>query len=169
MRTGRMHPCSLRGMAIGEATPGWRALLAAGPPPAGPSGPPALARLFARAARVRRGRARRADVHPPPYGPFVQTRLPLQLYFIADPACIEEILVKKAEAFRKDRTSRLLSRVVGNGLLVNEGDSWRRQRRLLQPAFHQRQLQSYAAVMAGAIARAAASWSPARCATSTRT
>jgi cytochrome P450 len=94
------------------------------------------------------------------YGDFVRTRLPLQLYFVADPACIEEILVKKAEVFRKDRTSRLLSRVVGNGLLVNEGDSWRRQRRLLQPAFHHRQLQSYAAVMVGAIERAAAAWQP---------
>lgn len=92
------------------------------------------------------------------YGPFVRTRLPLQLYFVADPACIEEILVKKADRFRKDRTSRLLSRVVGNGLLVNDGESWRRQRRLLQPAFHQRQLQSYAAAMVGAIERAAATW-----------
>ncbi len=92
------------------------------------------------------------------YGPFVRTRLPLQLYFVADPACIEEILVKKAELFRKDRTSRLLSRVVGNGLLVNEGESWRRQRRLLQPAFHQRQLQSYATVMVRAIERASAAW-----------
>ncbi len=94
------------------------------------------------------------------YGPFVQTRLPLELYFVADPACIEEILLKKPESFRKDRTSRLLSRVVGNGLLVNEGESWRRQRRLLQPAFHHRQLQSYAAVMTGAIAQAAATWKP---------
>jgi cytochrome P450 len=92
------------------------------------------------------------------YGAFVRTRLPLQLYFIADPVCIEEVLVKKAESFRKDRTSRLLSRVVGNGLLVNEGDSWRRQRRLLQPAFHQRQLQSYAAVMVRAIEQACTTW-----------
>ncbi|HXI56262.1 MAG TPA: cytochrome P450 [Polyangia bacterium] len=92
------------------------------------------------------------------YGAFVRTRLPLQLYFVADPTCIEEILVKKADQFRKDRTSRLLARVVGNGLLVNEGASWRRQRRLLQPAFHQRQLASYAAVMVGAIERAAATW-----------
>jgi cytochrome P450 len=92
------------------------------------------------------------------YGPFVRTRLPLQLYFVADPACIEEILVKKADGFRKDRTSRLLARVVGNGLLVNEGEPWRRQRRLLQPAFHQRQLASYAAVMVKAIERAAATW-----------
>jgi len=94
------------------------------------------------------------------YGPFVQTRLPLELYFVADPACIEEILVKKAESFRKDRTSRLLSRVVGNGLLVNEGESWRRQRRLIQPAFHHRQLQSYATVMTAAIERAAGTWQP---------
>jgi cytochrome P450 len=92
------------------------------------------------------------------YGPFVQTRLPLELYFVSDPAVIDEILVKKAELFRKDRTSRLLGRVVGNGLLVNEGDSWRRQRRLLQPAFHQRHLQTYAALMASAAERAAAAW-----------
>jgi len=92
------------------------------------------------------------------YGAFVRTRLPLQLYFVADPTCIEEILVKKADRFRKDRSSRLLSRVVGNGLLVNEGEPWRRQRRLLQPAFHQRQLQSYAAVMVGAARLASATW-----------
>ena len=94
------------------------------------------------------------------YGAFVRTRLPLQLYFVADPACIEEILVKKAEFFRKDRINRLLSRVIGKGLLVNEGESWRQQRRLLQPAFHQRQLASYAAVMVGATERAADTWQP---------
>jgi cytochrome P450 len=92
------------------------------------------------------------------YGPFVRTRLPLQIYFVAEPETIDEILVKKADAFRKDRTSRLLSRVVGNGLLVNEGESWRRQRRLLQPAFHQRHLQTYAGLMGRAVERAAAGW-----------
>jgi cytochrome P450 len=92
------------------------------------------------------------------YGGFVRTRLPLQLYFVADPSSVEEILVKKAELFRKDRTSRLLSRVVGNGLLVNEGDSWLRQRRLVQPAFHHQQLQSYATLMVDAIERAAVGW-----------
>jgi cytochrome P450 len=92
------------------------------------------------------------------YGDFVRTRLPMQLYFVSDPGCIEEILLKKADAFRKDRTSRLLARVVGNGLLVSEGEPWRRQRRLVQPAFHHRQLQSYAALMVGAIERAMAGW-----------
>jgi cytochrome P450 len=92
------------------------------------------------------------------YGDFVRTRLPLQIYFVADPNVIEEILVKKAEWFHKDHTSHLLARVIGNGLLVNEGASWRRQRRLLQPAFHHQQLQSYASLMAAAIERAAGGW-----------
>ena len=92
------------------------------------------------------------------YGPFVRTRLPLHLYFVADPAVIDEILVKKADVFRKDRTSRLMGRVIGKGLLVDEGESWRRQRRLMQPAFHQRHLQTYAAMMTSAVERAAAGW-----------
>ena len=92
------------------------------------------------------------------HGTFVRTRLPLQLYFISDPVCIDEILVKKPELFRKDRTTRLLNRVLGRGLLVNEGDSWRRQRRLLQPAFHQKHLQSYGTLMVAAAARAADGW-----------
>jgi cytochrome P450 len=149
-------------MAIGEATPDG-ARSASGAPQARPARPGRPARPPWRDFwRVRR--AFGAGVLPGltfihrEYGPFVQTRLPLELYFVADPACIEEILVKKADCFRKDRTSRLLSRVVGKGLLVNEGESWRRQRRLLQPAFHQRQLESYAAAMVGAIERASASW-----------
>jgi len=92
------------------------------------------------------------------YGPFVRTRLPMHLYFVADPAVIDEILVKKADAFRKDRTSRLMGRVIGKGLLVNEGEPWRRQRRLMQPAFHQRHLQGYASLMAAAVERAATAW-----------
>jgi cytochrome P450 len=145
-------------MAIGEATPNG-ASGGAWPRPARPARPPW--RDFWRVRRVfGAGVLEGLTFIHRTYGRFVQTRLPLELYFVADPACIEEILVKKADAFRKDRTSRLLSRVVGNGLLVNEGDSWRRQRRLLQPAFHHRQLQAYAAVMTGAIERSAASWQP---------
>ena len=46
----------------------------------------------------------------------------------------------------------------GLSLLVNEGESWRRQRRLIQPAFHQRQLETYADRMVQAIARASDGW-----------
>src|SRR5258708_9937160 len=86
------------------------------------------------------------------YGDFVRTRLPLHIYFVYDPRAIEEILLKKADAFRKDYTSRLLARVVGNGLLLSEGESWRRQRRLRHAVFPHPPLQSIAALVRCAVA-----------------
>ena len=93
-------------------------------------------------------------------GPFVRTRLPMHIYFVSEPALIEEILVKQASHFQKDRVTRMLSGAVGAGLLVSEGDLWRRQRRLMGPAFHQGELQSYAGVMSELARAAIASWRP---------
>jgi cytochrome P450 len=92
------------------------------------------------------------------YGPFVRTRLPMHLYFVSGPALIEEILVKQASRFRKDRITRKLSGAIGEGLLVSDGDLWRRQRRLMQPAFHHGELRSYAGVMTDLACDAVASW-----------
>jgi cytochrome P450 len=142
-------------MAVGEASPGPGPVThRAGVPPIRPpwSDFGNLRRLFGTDVLAGMTYVHRV------YGPIVRTRLPLHLYFVADQGCIEEILVKKADSFHKDRTSRLLARVIGNGLLVNEGESWRRQRRLIQPAFHQRQLESYAGQMVAAIARVSDGW-----------
>src|SRR5258707_936335 len=46
-----------------------------------------------------------------------------------------------------------LRAVLGNGLLTSRGEHHRRQRRLIQPAFHHRRIASYADVM---VAEAAA-------------
>jgi cytochrome P450 len=92
------------------------------------------------------------------YGPFVRTRLPMHIYFVSGPALIEEVLVKQAVHFRKDRVTRLLSRAVGAGLIVSGGDLWRRQRRLMQPAFHQGELRSYGDVITDLARNAVASW-----------
>ena len=91
-------------------------------------------------------------------GPFVRTRLPMHIYFVSEPALIEEILVKQAANFRKDKVTRMLSGAIGNGLLVSEGEVWRRQRRLRGPAFHQGELQSYAGVMTDLTRAALAGW-----------
>ena len=92
------------------------------------------------------------------YGPFVRTRLPLHIYFVSGPALIDEILVKQAAHFRKDRVTRMLGRAIGEGLVVSDGEPWRRQRRLMQPAFHQGELRSYGGVMTELAREAAASW-----------
>ena len=92
------------------------------------------------------------------YGPFVRTRLPMHIYFVAGPALIEEILVKQAANFRKDRVTRMLTGAIGSGLLVSEGDLWRRQRRLMGPAFHQGELRAYGGVISDLAREAVASW-----------
>ena len=92
------------------------------------------------------------------YGPFVRTRLPMHIYFVSGPALIEEILVKQAANFRKDRVTRMLGRAIGEGLVVSDGEPWRRQRRLMQPAFHQGELRSYGGVMTELAREAVASW-----------
>lgn len=52
-----------------------------------------------------------------------------------------------------------LRAVLGNGLLTSRGEHHRRQRRLIQPAFHHRRIASYAEVMVAEAAAMTAAWS----------
>lgn len=64
------------------------------------------------------------------------------------PDLVREILVTKADSFGKTARNReVFERVLGEGLLVSEGEYWRRQRRLVQPAFHRKRIESYGDVM----------------------
>jgi cytochrome P450 len=48
--------------------------------------------------------------------------------------------------------------MLGEGLFLAEGDTWLRQRRLLQPAFHRQRVAGYGDVMTAATARHVAGW-----------
>src|ERR1019366_9056198 len=61
---------------------------------------------------------------------------------LSDPADIEDVAVTANKSLVKDGTLRDLRRVVGQGLLTSEGEFWRRQRRLAQPAFHRDRLRA---------------------------
>jgi cytochrome P450 len=80
------------------------------------------------------------------------------VYLASDPAAIEEILITKNRAFRKGRGLGRTRRILGNGLLTSEGDFWRRQRRLAQPAFHHQRIQAYGEVMSEYTRRMLATW-----------
>ena len=54
----------------------------------------------------------------------------------------------KTGASSRITPSSFCSRCLGNGLLLNEGESWLRQRRLIQPAFSKPRVESYAPAMA---------------------
>lgn len=62
---------------------------------------------------------------------------------------VREVLVSRAAAFNKSHSAfQRLSLLLGDALLTSEGDRWRRQRRLVQPAFARPRLIEYSAVMA---------------------
>jgi cytochrome P450 len=86
--------------------------------------------------------------------------------FLGVPACylnrpdyIESVLVTQNNNFVKSKDYRAMRRVLGNGLLLSEGDFWRRQRKLIQPAFHQARIAAYVDIMIGHAQRMLASWS----------
>jgi cytochrome P450 len=77
---------------------------------------------------------------------------------VSDPAAIEEVLVTRNRDFRKHFGTRLLEPVLGNSILLSEGETWLRQRRLMQPAFVRRMTEAFCAVVERQSAKMAASW-----------
>ena len=95
------------------------------------------------------------------FGDVVRTRfLYVHAVFLYNPNDIEELLTTNAKGFRKAQSLRspFFHRLVGNGLVTSEGDFWRRQRRLAQPAFHRQRISSYGDVMVAYTKRAIDSW-----------
>ena len=96
------------------------------------------------------------------YGDVVRMRfLYLTAYFLYHPDDIEYVLSTNAKNFIKSRSVRspFFQRLVGNGLLTSEGDFWRRQRRLAQPAFHRQRISGYGDVMVEYTERLISTWS----------
>ncbi len=93
------------------------------------------------------------------YGDVVQTKMgPYRILMIYHPDAIEELLVIRARDFIKSPGVRLLQPLLGDGLLLSEGDTWLRQRRLVQPAFHRQRVAGYGEVMTAFTERHVASW-----------
>jgi len=73
---------------------------------------------------------------------------PLHVYQLNHPDFVRQILVENADKFHKARLiKRAFQPFAGEGLLTSDGALWRRQRRLMQPAFHHGHLATYGAVM----------------------
>jgi cytochrome P450 len=79
---------------------------------------------------------------------------------LSHPDDIERVLVTENRRFIKNYALIFLRPLLGNGLLLNEGQSWLRQRRLIQPAFSKHQVESYAPVMAECTERLLDEWKP---------
>lgn len=70
------------------------------------------------------------------WGPVVEARLgPLTAILLREPADIERLVVGESKRLTKDAMTRELRRILGDGLLTTEGDTWLRHRRLIAPVF----------------------------------
>lgn len=71
----------------------------------------------------------------------------LHVYLINNPHLIENILVRHNHYFVKSPGLQLARRVIGNGLIINEGESHIRQRRLVQQAFTRDKIEVYGKIL----------------------
>jgi cytochrome P450 len=77
---------------------------------------------------------------------------------LSHPDDIERVLVTENRRFIKNYALIFLRPLLGNGLLLNEGESWLRQRRLIQPAFARQRVESYAPLMVDCTQRLVDGW-----------
>jgi cytochrome P450 len=93
------------------------------------------------------------------YGDVVWARFgPRTVVFLNHPDLVEEVLVNQNRKFIKHYRLRDTTRTLGQGLLVSEGDFWRGQRRLAQPAFHRERIAAYGQLMVELTERILVGW-----------
>ncbi len=83
------------------------------------------------------------------------------LYALRHPDHFREVLMTRADDFSKKHTAlESLTQVLGDGLLTSDGENWKRQRRMVQPAFTRKRMSGYAAMMVDETRAVADEWHP---------
>ncbi len=75
-----------------------------------------------------------------------------QAFFSRSPKVVQQILQKKHRYYSKSKLqTKDLAKYIGKGLLTAEGSHWRTHRKMIQPAFHLKNLKTLLGIMHGAI------------------
>ena len=113
--------------------------------PPGPTGLPVVGSMPASILGGLEFRERMADE----YGDVVHWERPGgHVYQLNHPDDIEHVLVRNNGNYRKgEEFQQVLGPFTGNGILNSEGEEWRRNRHLVQPAFHPDRIEVYAGMM----------------------
>lgn len=93
------------------------------------------------------------------HGDLVRIHLgPMPCYVATDKDLVQQILVAGADKYERGMLFEKLRPLMGSGLATADGQQHRRQRRLMQPAFHRRQIAGYVAGMVRLAAGLVDSW-----------
>jgi len=82
-------------------------------------------------------------------------------YFINDPAVVRRILVRRHARYVKGPGFERVKMLLGNGLIVSDGDVWRRSRTMIQPSFSRQNVHRLLKVMVQCCDRRAVRWAQA--------
>jgi cytochrome P450 len=89
-------------------------------------------------------------------------RVPIGLhssfFLLSRPEQAEHVLAANQDNYVKAFTYKPLRALIGDGLLTSEGETWRRQRRLIQPLFARRDVQLFGPAIADTTQRTLAGW-----------
>ncbi|HHO58870.1 MAG TPA: cytochrome P450 [Thiotrichales bacterium] len=84
------------------------------------------------------------------YGDIFRVRIPGRdndTYVVTNPDGIKQILVSNHTNYIKGRGFERVKMLLGNGIIVSDGDFWRRQRTMIQPAFSRKNIHQMCAMM----------------------
>ncbi len=81
--------------------------------------------------------------------------------FVNEPAAVRRMLVRHHARYEKGRGFERVEMLLGNGLIVSDGDVWRRSRTMIQPAFSRQNVHRLIALMIDCARRRIAAWEPA--------
>lgn len=104
---------------------------------------------FGNIRRLQKGRLKFLVANRDDYGDIVHFQVATRhFYQLNHPDAIQYVLVKHPEQMNKSPALKRSTRqAIGQGLLTSDGEFHKRQRRLVQPAFHSKRIAAYADVM----------------------
>ena len=86
---------------------------------------------------------------------------PLIVHFVYHPDHVHRVLTEHQPNYLRGWQYKILQRLFGDNLVVSEGNHWRRQRKLAQPAFHHQRLSGYGKIMVDATSGMIRGWNEA--------
>lgn len=72
----------------------------------------------------------------------------MHIFMVNEPATIREILIHHSQQMHRDPfVTKVFKRFMGNGVFIAEGETWKKQRKMVQPAFHAMRIRAYTDIM----------------------